>query len=398
MVEVLKKSIDDMRFSANKLQTVELDNFLQKIQQYTLHDSHLKFSEIKQELDGAIEIIRVINEKNPTVIKHKPNLTPKVFECEPQKCINEINNIIANEQFNDIPIKALRNLLETLPNTINRDDIELVNALESAIDGAIVIINTSMQYVRQVSHNDYDESHIAIAKNFVNPSEFQMNIVSNGLSELMIGYEGLITDSVVTLLTNAIDYGKIDKIEETVEKQLLEYITQLNEHTKTHTNAINMELTMNILQSKIKLFVHTWNTFQQYKYRYYNFFIYCIYCITNNNTQPKSIFRYVDVKVLGHYLEILDDITKQFDRQKSNTQQQNASNIIQYFNVCHYHTIKTLRKFIKFFGRVMIPTQIIDVFYCQEDVKQSFIIFNQFKELLDMYEEKIMKKQVHTVI
>lgn len=392
MVEVLQKSIDDMRFRINNLRSEELENFLQRIQQYTLHDSHFKFSEIKQELDGSIEIIRVMNEKNPIVIKHKPNLTPKVFECELQECINEINNIIANERFNDIPTKALQTLLETLPNTINCDDIDLVNALESAIDGAIVIINTSMQYMRQVSYNDYDESHIAITKTFINPSEFRVNIVSNGLNELMIGYEGLMTDSVVALLNNAIDYAKIDKIEQTVEKQLLEHIAELNEHTKMHTTTMNMELTLDILRSKIKLFVRNWNTFQQYKYRYYNYFIYCIYCITNNNIRPKSVFRYVDVKVLRHYLEILDDITRQFDSQKSTTPRHNTSNIIQYFNVCHYHTIKTLRNFFKFFGRVMDPTQIIDVFHCQEDVKQSFVIFNQFNELLDMYEEKIMKK------
>jgi hypothetical protein len=392
MVEVLQKSIDNMRLRINKLRSEELENFLQRIQQYTLHDSHLKFAEIEQELNGAMEIIRIMSEKNPSAPRYKPNIAPDIFECDSHECINKLNNIIANEQFNNTPIDALQSLIKILPDkvyvthdTIDHDTIYLINALESAIDGAIIVINTAMQYVRQVSHNDYDESHIAISKKNVDPSKFQVEIISDGLTELMIGYEGLITDSVVTLLNNATDYAKIDTIEQTVEKQLLEHITRLTDYIKDHPNTTSMELNVSILHSKIKLFVCNWNTFQQYKYRYYNYFIYCVYCITNNNTHPQSIYRYIDTKILGHYLKILDDITTRFNSPTN-------SDIIQYFNVCHYHTIKTLRNFFKFFGRVLEPMQIIDVFYCQEDVKQSFIIFNQFKELLDIYEEKIMKK------
>lgn len=408
-LRVLQKSIDELRVRTNKLQTVELESFLQRVQQYTLHDTHLKFSEIKQELDGAMEIIRIMSEKNhsvqlrsnevaefstlsKTVPKYKPNITPDIFECELQRCIDNINHIISNEQFNNTPINALQSLLRMMStktgmtsNTTNCDIIHLINALESAIDGAIIVMNTATQYTRQVSYNDYNESHIAITKKNIDPSKFKVNISSDGITELMVGYEGLITDSVVTLLTNAIDYTKIDTIEQTIEQQLLEHITQLTEYIKTQQSIPDTGLNTSILRSKIKLFVCNWNTFQQYKYRYYYHFIYCIYCITNNNTQLRSNFRYVDVKILSHYLGILDDITKRFNDSTN-------SDIIQYFNICHYHTIKTLRKFFKFFGRVLEPTQIIDVFNCQEDVKQSFIIFNQFKELLDLYEEKIMKK------
>jgi hypothetical protein len=114
--------------------------------------------------------------------------------------------------------------------------------------------------------------------------------------------------------------------------------------------------------------------------------MYQIYCITiPTSGKEQIIYRYIDGNILSEYKNLVDKIIINFNNFTQLTNKKDRDAIL-YFNQYHYFTIKKLKKFFDF----VIPnigTKIIDIKMCKNDVYHTFTLFNQFKDILDVYKE-----------
>ena len=67
-----------------------------------------------------------------------------------------------------------------------------------------------------------------------------------------------------------------------------------------------------------------------------------------------------------------------------------------WFNIYHYFTIKKLQKFFEYIIP-MTENKVIDIRRCKGDVYHNFVIFNQFKDILDVYDE-MNKKDAKVIV
>lgn len=360
----------------------------------------LKIKNIMSEVNGISELLSILMQNKIKIrTPFNDDVILKYFDVHD---IEQINMLLDTKYVDDIIIDMIQKFNTILATDNIFDDVinDLLTTLTSALNGAIMLLDYNMQYIKQQIYCDYDEMNVAIVmpeqntlKNIL-PKQFQENIGTDTkiLFELLHGYDGLLTDYIITLTTFTQDYEKINKIEHDIVSQLAEHIeivlnyikqTRPPKNKDDHSIVISTQHNDNIIytifKQKKEQFVSKWYDYQQHKNRCYLSYIYYVYCLVNTSHVNATIYHYIDADTVRHYIDILKDISDKF------SQKTEINAYIKYFNIFHYYTIKLLKKFFDEIIKVFNENELIDIFSCREDVRFAFIIFNNFKIHLDTY-------------
>lgn len=117
---------------------------------------------------------------------------------------------------------------------------------------------------------------------------------------------------------------------------------------------------------------------------------YLILIIQNEFNKTQAInFRYINRGLIQYYLSVILSIDEKFDV--------NADGIndgIKFFNLYHYILIKKFKNFFKLLLDLpeFTTDKIIDIEKSQLNIKLLFTLFNNFKDLLDAYNEQFQSK------
>jgi hypothetical protein len=108
--------------------------------------------------------------------------------------------------------------------------------------------------------------------------------------------------------------------------------------------------------------------------------------------QSMKIYKFINKGILNFYYFIIKDILIRFNNITLQTAQ--SEPFIINLNVFHYITINKLFKFIEFLlksSKIRIDNY-IDIKNCSGDVLYGFVLFNNFKDIIDSFNEKYQKK------
>ena len=118
-----------------------------------------------------------------------------------------------------------------------------------------------------------------------------------------------------------------------------------------------------------------YTSYINYQIRLYYFVIYLL-LIMNSINEPVDMYVYINKSILIRYLNLLVSILNGIETN-------NDDKIILYFSTYHYITIKRLVKFINFIVNNTGENDMIDINMSTGSVRDSFVLFNHFKNILD---------------
>lgn len=122
--------------------------------------------------------------------------------------------------------------------------------------------------------------------------------------------------------------------------------------------------------------------------------MFLIYCFTiymkveKRITSEMIMYRYINKGILQFYSSIIKNILL---RIKNGTENR-YKKIIKYLNEYHYFTLETLNSFLDFVLKNLHTTDVVDIFNCKGDVKYMFMLLNEFKDILESYNEFAQKR------
>ncbi|AYV84092.1 MAG: hypothetical protein Hyperionvirus17_12 [Hyperionvirus sp.] len=111
--------------------------------------------------------------------------------------------------------------------------------------------------------------------------------------------------------------------------------------------------------------------------RYNHYVIYTMLIATSVNKKVRTYFKYLNEPILSHYYGIIVELDRRITVGEYDEK-------IKYFDIYHYFTIKRMRGFIKFLIGELSPNEIIVVERCTGTVRDSFVVFNHFKNILNL--------------
>lgn len=121
-------------------------------------------------------------------------------------------------------------------------------------------------------------------------------------------------------------------------------------------------------------------TYVQLKIRLNHFLLYLMMIATSVSRREVSYYRSVNLVVVEHYLSIITEIDRQITVGERNR-------FSRYFDVYHYYTVKRLRRFLQFLVPYLADGVVIDALRSTGNVRESFVLFNHFKDIVDAYVE-----------
>jgi len=311
--------------------------------------------------------------------------------------------IFVKEEFDKI-IKST-NTYEEVSNQINLQISETLNILKVFHQFILELsgtLNKNIHILKSSIHDIYNINDITYVPEttIIDKSKFKVDVTfKTKFGEVVVGYDGVVQDATYGVFSKLFSNLELDKINDDYFKNLNNIYEQIKplfnkKYDGTQTQhggdndmmknlyAFNIELqqtqkTMNDVINKLKEYEH-------YMFRFSNYISYQVYCSTVLvSDKQKFDYVYIDKLILEEYNKKISKIIQQFNNfnQITNVKEKDA---IIYFNQYHYFTIKKLSKFIKFLLE-NINNKIIDIKKCKNNVYQLFIIFNQFKDILDVY-------------
>lgn len=280
--------------------------------------------------------------------------------------------------------------------------LDVLRIFSDTISKLLKSFNDATYTIRKSVYDTYKIEDIAYVPDNIEitPDKFKSQTSFHSkFEDLIIGYDGVISDATTGIIKNIFNNLQLEKIKSNYLEKLNMIFNKIqplvnkkydgvqsggSEETIRSLYIFNIELQR--VQKELNNVMLKWKEYQHFNYRFNNYFMYQIYCLTIPTSGKKQInYIYIDGNILSEYRNLLEKIITNFNNFTQLTSEKEKDATL-YFNKYHYFTIKKLKKFIDF----LIPNigmKIIDIRMCKNDVYHTFSIFNQFKDILDVYKE-----------
>jgi len=251
-------------------------------------------------------------------------------------------------------------------------------------------------------YDNYNVKDLTIVDNNISQDEKFLIISPNKkINEINYGYNEFVLNTIQNTIkqtqnkvTSIYDFSGMiqdmkkvyQKIDEFVDKKYFD-IQDGGNNITTLLYQININLQfcgkmMNDLKIAFSKYQHLW-------LRFNNYFSYQILCLSIRN-KPQRIYNYIDLEIIQKYSKIIKKIINQFNSYL-NLENSPDKTAIDYFNFYHYMTVKKMDKFLDFLIQNLQNDKLINIPKCHNQILDNFIIFNQFKDILDVYEKTLKK-------
>lgn len=278
--------------------------------------------------------------------------------------------------------------------------LDVLRIFSDTISKLLNSFNDAIHMIQKSVYDNYKVEDIIFVSDDakISPKQFKsQSSYHSKFEELIVGYDGIISDATTGVIKNVFNNLQLekiksnyleklniifDKIQPLVNKKYDGIQTGGSEETIQNLYIFNIELQK--VQKILNSVMIKWKEYQHFNYRFNNYFMYQIYCLTIPKSGKVQInYNYIDKNTLLEYKKLVEKIIINFNNftQLSNEKERDAT---LYFNQYHYFTIKKLKNFFDFIIPT-IETKIIDIRMCKKDVYHTFTIFNQFKNILDVY-------------
>jgi ribosomal protein S20 len=248
-------------------------------------------------------------------------------------------------------------------------------------------------------YDNYNVKDLMIVDNNISPDEKILIISPNKkINEINYGYNEFVLNTIQNTIkqtqnkvTSIYDFSGMiqdmkkvyQKIDEFVDKKYLD-VQDGGSNITALLYQININLQfcgkmMNDLKIAFSKYQHLW-------LRFNNYFSYQILCLSIRN-KPQRIYNYIDLETLQKYSKIIKKIINQFNSYL-NLENSPEKTSIDYFNFYHYMTVKKMDKFLDFLIQNLPQDKLINIPKCQNQILDNFVIFNQFKDILDVYKKQ----------
>lgn len=429
-MDVMKEYTSTMQAQIKNTTADKIQEIQQQLTQFNISDAYNKLISLDGQLADIIGMIQYMDsviagnpiDKTTANVSINSNsldaeiakLNDDMFKILDKNYIRSVNQLLLSQQANNEPITKLTDIFSIFMEnksmidqnmktytdlekaiTINIDArIQSLSVLQQNISDALILTNQALITIKSSVFTEYEPSQIVPADRVINESQFQVRAVLDGLKKLIIGYDGMISDATLNTMATAYEHINLAMNEQRFARVLDELKSEMTDVLSKEQptfqkggqelaqSLVNFNVALQQTQRELGLFIASWNEYQQFKLRYYNYFKYHVYCLTDKKQVAKPIYIYINKATLRKYLDTINDIISKFmsvntlDKQKE---------IIQYFNIYHYFTLKKLRKFIIYLTNIITDQYVIDIMKCTGEVYLSFMLFNQFRDFLDIY-------------
>lgn len=408
----IRESVGMIEFMHQKIDKSYAPNTL------NMYETNKKLNEIRELIKKIVDDKYLETEHGMFIKKREIgetwNVLKNIFSMfiETKENIDVIYN--STESYSAVSEKIAPYIDKCLENIMNFDNL---------ISGMIKAMNNVITSIDKNINIDYNIKDVKFVNGIIPEKQtfkLKLNMLQK-LSELIIGYDGLITDETSSIIASAFDNLRLEDIQSKYISQLNKLYEELIPVLKRKFTGIDtieysgkniqkggseriikslyvFNLELQKVQKLLRELISKWKEYQHYKLRFYNYYLYQIYCLsifndTSNNDvskidkQNKYTYQYIDKEILEKYNNILINIIKKFGNIGStiNDNKSNTRERITYMNIYHYFTIKQLHKLFEYLLQI-IGKQVIDVKLCSGTIRQSLILFNCFKDILDVYE------------
>lgn len=251
----------------------------------------------------------------------------------------------------------------------NKSDIKLTNEIENIID-----VSRRSLYISSIKFTDIPQlikpGNIGVLRSIIEGSiseltaatTFDLNLSLPEIENrvMRVNYGGSINNTFETKIFYQSGGIGIENLNNTIQK-LSGFGIQLQ----------NVNLIMGDIR---KLY----NYYIQLKIRMNYFILYIMMIGTNINKYDFVYYKFINRLTLDYYNKILMEINRRIiigQRDK----------YIEYFDKYHYFTIKRLIKFCNFIISEVGDSDVVSINECTGKIRDTFIIFNNFKDILDNY-------------
>jgi len=358
-----------------------------------------------ERLDGINDRIKKFNEQFDEIAKGRYFRSENGYiednKNEPWKILgnvfsifiddkNKMDSIISSSEQYDNVVK--NKLLEHL-----RKRLDEIETFKYYLEQFSLKIRNFIGLMKTVTNDKYQIEHVKIIHEDIKEMK---RMTYDTQQELILGRESILLDIVPNTVESLIENLKRDSlIDENIQKILnvREKIidTKMIDgffHDTTIQEGGNKDLqqimaqydnSFNSVHKLLNEFHKILKEYEQLSIRYDNYFLFQMACILNLLEHKQEQYAYIDKSIIQKYSSILHRIMECFNN-PNNIKSSKEKQIINYLNTVHYFSIKRMDKFVTFLSS-MIQNDVIDVDHCVDEIYDSFIMFNQMKNILDTY-------------
>lgn len=305
-----------------------------------------------------------------------------------------------NEVFTQSKSDKLYAIYEQVLQNIDKNSIEL-DELEQVINKYEIQARSKIGTLLDTIDTKFDKSYIAYTKENIDEDDYKVKI-NFGVDTLVpYGADYTILKNILdqlidhyyntTLINISINpthdaYKSITDVTND-ERKTFQLGGDLSDHEKETHNIIKIKTSLTELSrkfEKINLKIGTsqelHDSYEQYRIRYSYYLMYLIMIMTKNQMrQEQQIFKYISKEIVQFYYNIIKDILSKIENMDKTT-------IITFFSVYHYFTLIKMKNFCKFLITNLSDDSIVDIFSCAPELLIYFTLFNNFKDLLESYD------------
>lgn len=427
ILSTLKESI---KLIKDKLSEIKIPE-KQKLEKTNIEDIYKNITQVQKNFyRGNEEKI-----KNISYDGNSNNYSLPLYESE-DKLYNNYNNIF---HLFSLLIDNINNISDTKKNTkqiniVIIDNIKLFTEKCAELSESIDNINKIMnEYIDKkielfnVEKSDkYDFKDIKLVDNpdkiekytYKYSYNFFTEVVKkNSLEEFKIFLKKIVDFNNTLILLENIKFNKANskennKIDEIIELDFSSIINEKmkmtieevqsggNNHIRQLSKIIKklrpVLITYYNLNKKVEEYIKVKNKYNKKKNDINTFIIYCfsIYLKSSATYRKSPIFlyyKYINKGLIVFYDRIVSDILLKL--QNINEAPKKIKKILIYFNTYHKLLLEEINLFLKFLleNKDFQTESVIDIFNCSGKIKKMFSLLNEFKTLLEAYNEYAQK-------
>lgn len=385
-------SFDEVQFKKELLSGLmdvsQIDNYKEKIVIINTEiDAFLKqIDTYKQEIETYNDTIRELIEINISDKDIKYKLESEITEYDYVDQIEkiELNNFIFNdnEKFNNF-ITFLDTFVNKLKQLKNENELDENKAIITTYNNTLKQIDSiapitqiaQIAQIAQINKTQIIESY----KNQLIELDKKINVI----------------DTIDTSINHKLKKNYEIK-KEYINKKLIKLgtVEQLGgdifEMTDSTQQLMEIIKKVDIINIKLKEIKDLNKMALNIKSRIMMYKTYLILVIQNEfNKKQSIIYKYINRGLIQYYLSVILSIEEKF-----NINADNVNSGIEFFNKFHYISIKKFKRFFKLLLDLPSFTtdKIIDIEKSNDNIKLLFTLFNNFKDLLDSYNEQFQNK------
>jgi hypothetical protein len=299
--------------------------------------------------------------------------------------------VLSTEQYDDV----VRNRLLTQL----KQKHEELKIFKNYLETILLKIKNVISYMKKIVHEDLKEKHVKIIPNTLQNVDEYMRMSYDRPKELLLGRDTILLNMIPNISDGIVGKMKGDEI---INGSMRDFLT-IREKMMRHGNIVDETLfgnqtggnkELHELMSKYDIdfqnthiLLNEFNTvYKEYielNVRFINYFLFQIACILRLLNKKQKLYAYLNKQMIQNYLGKLKDIAGKFNDIRSVPS--DKLNMIKYLNIYHYFTIKKLDKLFTLLDKIVKDNEIVSIEECEKEIYDNFIIFNQFKDLLDGY-------------